>query len=108
MSETKTRAEIQRAHDILHFIAAPEAPAIFDGPGDVDMAVAVHDALAWVLGFDCGEEFQKNLDAISEEIGRRGFREVSLGRACNNATCHLIGAHTPECERRANTDGGPR
>ena len=75
----KTQAEIQRAHDILHFLGTPEAPAVFDGTAR-KVAHGVHDALAWALGFECGETFQSNLDFISDELRRKGFEQIDVGQ----------------------------
>ena len=75
----KSQAEIQRAHDILHFLGTPEAPAIFDSQGAA-VCHGVHDALAWVLGFPCGEGFATNLEMAIEELRRHGYEEVDVGK----------------------------
>ena len=70
--------DIQRAHDILHFLSKPAAPVLLNREGAI-AASAAHDALAWVLGFPCGERFGDNLGRITEEILRRGYVGVELG-----------------------------
>ena len=74
----KSREEMQRAHDILHFVTV-EAPPIFDRDGAI-AAHAAHDVLAWALGFPCGEMFQSNLDATLEAIREQGYSEVDVGQ----------------------------
>jgi hypothetical protein len=55
-------SEIQRAHDILHFMIA-EKLVLFENNAAVR---AGHDALAWVLGFECGEVFADNVRVAEE------------------------------------------
>jgi hypothetical protein len=73
----RAEIEIQRAHDILHFLGTPEAPAVIS---DTRLIHAVHDALAWILGYPCGEAFERNLQTIKEELARLGFVEIDMGR----------------------------
>jgi len=40
--EPRKTAEIQRAHDVLHFLGLPEAPGVFADPTAIHVA---HDAL---------------------------------------------------------------
>lgn len=70
--------QVQKAHDLLHYLGTPEAPGIFS---DSDSAAihAAHDTLAWVLGFPCGAAFQANLDDIGAELERLGIREIDAG-----------------------------
>lgn len=77
--QLKSEQELQRAHDIVHFLGTPEAPKIFSGEGLTAVA-AVHDALAWVLGFQCGEAFQENIDSIQAELRRHGYQEIDVGK----------------------------
>jgi hypothetical protein len=74
----RTQAEIQRAHDILNFLVSPDAPEIY-GPDGAKLCHAVHDALAWVLGYPCGESFQTNLDNGLEMLRQLGYQEVDVG-----------------------------
>jgi len=80
----KSQAEIQRAHDILHFLGLPQAPAIFKREGAA-VCNGVHDALAWVLGFPCGKSFAANLEAAMEELRRHGYQEVDGGEPISAA-----------------------
>jgi deoxyribose-phosphate aldolase len=77
---SKSQREIQRAHDILHYLGTPEAPPLFNRNA-ATACHAAHDALAWVLGFPCGASFQTNLDASLEELRRQGFEEIDVGNA---------------------------
>lgn len=70
---------IQRAHDILHFLGTPGAPALFDEQAAI-AAHACHDALAWVLGFPCGRVFADNIAQICAELRTLGFQEVDAAR----------------------------
>ena len=72
----KPQSEIQRAHDILHFICGPDGPPVFK---DAKIVGATHDCLAWVLGYECGQAFQENIEAALEVLKRMGFREVDIG-----------------------------
>lgn len=68
----KSPEEIQRAHDLIHFAGTPEAPPIFDAVGSI-ACHAAHDVLAWVLGFECGEQFESNLEGIAEALAAAGY-----------------------------------
>lgn len=76
----KDQDAIQRAHDLLHYLGDPkgDAPAILDRDSAI-AAHAVHDALAWVLGFPCGEAFQNNLDVLFAYLRTLGIGEVDMG-----------------------------
>jgi len=73
----KSQAEIQRAHDILHFLGTHRGTGLFAEPEAVD---AAHDALAWVLGFPCGEALDDNLSTAVAYLRVLGFVEVGFGR----------------------------
>ena len=77
--KTPSRAEIQRAHDILHFLGTEEAPPIYDGAGAI-AAAAAHDALAWILGFQCGDTFVANIEGTVDTLRKLGFAEMDVGR----------------------------
>jgi hypothetical protein len=72
-------SEIQRAHDILHFLGTDGAPAVMDEEGAVACSAA-HDVLAWMLGYPCGETFQENVEGILTELQRLGYREIDIGK----------------------------
>jgi len=74
----RAQNEIQRAHDLLHFLVAPDFPNILDAD-DTVIVRAGHDAMAWVLGFPCGDAFAENLAAILAMLKRLGFEEVDVG-----------------------------
>jgi hypothetical protein len=76
----KTQAEIQKAHDILHFLTAdPDRPVMLNKEAAI-AAHAVHDALGWILGFDCGVTFAENLKSIQQGLRELGYQEVDFGR----------------------------
>ena len=75
----RNEKEIQRAHDILHFLGTESAPAIMNEEGAV-AAHAAHDVLAWALGYPCGESFQENVDGILTELRKLGFQEIDIGK----------------------------
>jgi hypothetical protein len=81
---------IQRAHDVMHFLGSPQAPAIFDEEAAL-CAHACHDALAWVLGYPCGEAFQDNLDGALAELRKHGYLEVDAGQAVTAAEARKRG-----------------
>jgi len=74
----RPQKEIQRAHDILHFLGSPEGPPLFDKEGSL-ACKAAHDTLAWVLGFPCGAHFAENLAAIQAAFKELGIREIDAG-----------------------------
>lgn len=66
-----TREEIQRAHDLLHSmlngdIAAPVQPE------NLRLVWVAHDALSWVLGFECGEAFRSTLSGMLAVLKNNG------------------------------------
>ncbi len=75
----KDPAAIQRAHDILHFLGTDRAPALFDTDGCI-ATHAAHDALAWVLGYPCGDAFAANLTQITDALREGGIAEIDFGR----------------------------
>lgn len=77
MPTRKSPGHIQRAHDIMHFLATPEAPPLFR---DVAAYRIAHDTLAWVLGFECGKAFQNNLEMIVDQLRAQGYQEVDVGQ----------------------------
>lgn len=74
--------DIQRAHDVLHFLLMPGSPDLFmHDDGDKSIALnAAHDALAWILGYPCGDCFQTNLNTIRDALRRRGLTEIDVGK----------------------------
>jgi hypothetical protein len=70
----KSRDEIQRAYDVLHFLVEqPEAPPILNAEAS-RAAHAMHDALAWVLGgAPCGDTFAAKLLNVEHTLRRLGF-----------------------------------
>lgn len=75
-SDARDVKDVQRAHDILHFLGTPAAPAIFGDPIPIHSA---HDALAWVLGFPCGDTFAANVADAITTLRQLGYREVDAG-----------------------------
>lgn len=69
---TATREEIQRAHDVLHAIVCGDVQGIVHLPQSMIAIHATHDALSWVLGFECGETFRKILTLAVREIRANG------------------------------------
>ncbi len=70
--------DIQKAHDILHAVAAREIDV---GLTENDRAKlhAVHDVLSWVLEGPCGGPFVQILNEIQREAQRRGYVLVDQG-----------------------------
>lgn len=69
---TATREEIQRAHDVLHAILVGDVVGIANLPESMVIIHATHDALSWVLGFDCGDAFRKMLTVAVREMRENG------------------------------------
>lgn len=67
-----TRDEIQRAHDVLHAIVCGDVRGIVQLTQSMAIIHATHDALSWVLGFECGETFRKVLTLAVREIRANG------------------------------------
>lgn len=66
-----TPAEIQRAHDLLHAIVCGDVSAPLM-PENYRLLHATHDALSWVLGFECGETFRKVITAVARTLRDTG------------------------------------
>jgi len=81
---------IQIAHDILHSLADGEIDIKADET-TMTAAHAAHDALSWVLGFDCGEECIKNVEAVRTAAEKRGYQlqPVQPDRTSNPPAIYL-------------------
>jgi len=86
----RDRTAIQRAHDILHFVTSPECKPFLNRDASI-AASAVHDAMAWVLGFECGHAFHANLEMLKDELREMGYREVDAGRPISAAEARRRG-----------------
>lgn len=79
----KNRDEIQKAHDLLHFLGSPDGPGVFRGE-DAKSVHTAHDVLAWVLGFPCGDAFADNLGAAHRVVSGMGYEVLDAGEAISH------------------------
>lgn len=77
----KNRTEIQRAHDLLHYIVTlPEDHGLSYDSREATAMRETLSALGWVIGCACGENFQGNLDLLREVLREAGIVEIDMGR----------------------------
>lgn len=77
----RDKEEIIRAHDVLCPVVSGEVPAVrrmLDEKNAVALHAA-HDALAWVLGYPCGESFAESVGTIEKAMFDLGYRLVDGG-----------------------------
>ncbi len=67
--------EVQRAHDIIHAVAAREVQLGID-PSLLGCYRVSHDVLCWVLEGACQQAFQAILDQTMEVLKERGYEPV--------------------------------
>lgn len=75
----KTKEEIQEAHDFLHAVIEhnESLPAEDRIPDAAYFPLhSAHDAISWVLGFQCGQQFAKNMEELRKELDSAGFKLV--------------------------------
>jgi len=67
--------EVQRAHDIIHAVAAREVQLGID-PSLLGSYRIAHDVLSWVLEGACQQAFTDILDGTMEVLKDRGYELV--------------------------------
>jgi len=69
----RNQRDVQRAHDILHALVCGEVDLGY-GKAWTIIAHGCHDVLSWVLGEQCGQEFEANLAIIEQDAALRGYK----------------------------------
>ena len=68
----RTRAEIERAHDLLASILLDDELRATMDPRDVDLKIAAADVLCWVLRHNHNGTFKENLRRLEEFARENG------------------------------------
>ena len=71
----RNKEAVQRAHDIIHAVAAREVQLGID-PSLVGFYRVAHDVLSWVLEGACQQAFQEILNLTEEIAKERGYQLV--------------------------------
>lgn len=69
-----TPEEIVRAHDVLCPVVSGEFPEIVMGDKTRAALHAAHDALAWILGFPCGEQCVVSIQRVEAAMLAHGYQ----------------------------------
>ncbi len=71
----RNEEEVQRAHDIIHAVAAREVQLGID-PSLLWSYRIAHDVLSWVLEGACQQAFKDILDGTMDVLKERGYELV--------------------------------